>query len=139
KQRIVIYGHYDADGITATAILWHAIRLLGGNVDYCIPHRIDEGYGLNSAAISEIIDKGAQLIITVDCGVTAVEQARIARERNVDLIITDHHEWHEVADTAILPECYTIVHPRLRQDDDGTPRAYPNPHLCGGGGALNLA
>src|SRR4051812_44567158 len=71
-QRIVIYGDYDVDGITATAILWHAIKLLGGDVDYYIPHRIDEGYGLNAAAVAEIIDtRGAQLIVTVDCGVTA--------------------------------------------------------------------
>ena len=135
KQKIVIYGDYDVDGITATAILWHAIRCLGGEASYYIPHRIDEGYGLNATALAEIIDGGAQVIVTVDCGVTAVEQAKIARERGVDLIITDHHEWHD--DT--LPECYTIVHPRLSKDDAGVPHAYPNPALCGAGVAFKLA
>ena len=95
KQKIVIYGDYDVDGITATAILWHAITVLGGQVDFYIPHRIDEGYGLNAEALKQICDAGAQLIITVDCGVTAVEQAKVAKERGVDLIITDHHEWHQ--------------------------------------------
>ena len=94
KQKIVIYGDYDVDGITATAILWHAIRTLGGTCDFYIPHRIEEGYGLNAEALRQICDAGAQLIITVDCGITAVEQAKVARERGVDLIITDHHEWH---------------------------------------------
>ena len=94
-QRIVIYGDYDVDGITATAILWHAIKVFGGSVDFYIPHRIDEGYGLNADAIRQICDSGAKLIITVDCGVTAIEQAKIAGERGVDLIITDHHEWKE--------------------------------------------
>src|SRR5437868_3419517 len=83
KQNIVIYGDYDVDGITATAILWHAITLLGGNVSYYIPHRIDEGYGLNSEAIAQICNEGAKVIISVDCGVTAVEPAKIARERGV--------------------------------------------------------
>ncbi len=103
RQRIVIYGDYDVDGITATSILWHAIRLHGGQVDYYIPHRIDEGYGLNSEAVAQICEAGAQLIITVDCGITAIEQARIARERGVDLIITDHHEWREAAGSAQAP------------------------------------
>src|SRR6185437_2728718 len=97
-EKVVIYGDYDVDGITATAILWHSIRILGGNVDWYIPHRIDEGYGLNAAALNEIIDGGAKLIVTVDCGVTAIEQANVAKERGVDLIITDHHEWKESKD-----------------------------------------
>ena len=150
KQKIVICGDYDVDGITATAILWHAIKILGGEVDFYIPHRIDEGYGLNTAAITEILDRGAQLIVTVDCGVTALEQARIAKERGVDLIVTDHHEWHEVAppltDGAppdehgpILPRCYTVVHPRLPKDDDGVARHYPNGAICGAGVAFKLA
>lgn len=139
KQKIVIYGDYDVDGITATAILWHAIRILGGVVEYYIPHRIDEGYGLNAEAVGSIIDGGAQLIVSVDCGITAVEPARLARERGVDLIITDHHEWHEVkadgAASPLLPECTHIVHPRL----PGAASPYPNPHLCGAGVAFKLA
>ena len=79
REKIVIYGDYDVDGITATSILWHAITLLGGVVETYIPHRIDEGYGLNSEALGQIIDAGAKLIVTVDCGITAIEPARIAR------------------------------------------------------------
>ncbi len=144
REKIVIYGDYDVDGITATAILWHAIRLLGGHADYYIPHRIDEGYGLNATAIEQICSDGAKLIITVDCGITAVGPAKVARERGVDLIITDHHEWHEVAapltdgeatHEPILPSAFAIVHPRLQFNG----AAYPNPHLCGAGVAFKLA
>jgi len=147
KQRIVIYGDYDVDGITATAILWHAIGALGGNVDFYIPHRIEEGYGLNSQAIAQICDSGAQVIVSVDCGITAIEPARIARERGVDLIVTDHHDWHLTAEQPaengsapsarqpMLPDCCAIVHPRL----GGSGVAYPNPSLCGAGVAFKLA
>jgi len=130
-EKIVIYGDYDVDGITATSILWHAITLLGGKVDAYIPHRIDEGYGLNSEALEQIIDNGAKLIVTVDCGITALEPAGVARRRGVDLIITDHHHWH--GDPPVFPDCYAIVHPRL----PGT--AYPNPNLCGAGVAFKVA
>ena len=88
RQKIVIYGDYDVDGITATATLWHAIRLLGGEVEYYIPHRIEEGHsGLNTeAAWAQICDAGRQTgIVTVDCGATAIEPAKIARDRGVDL------------------------------------------------------
>ncbi|HEY8668458.1 MAG TPA: DHHA1 domain-containing protein [Tepidisphaeraceae bacterium] len=159
-EKIVIYGDYDVDGITATAILWHAITLLGGKVDFYIPHRIDEGYGLNTEAMAQICDGGAKVIVTVDCGITAVEQAKLACARGVDLIITDHHEWHEgeeerngetargrdgdgdpLAASAsskrkpLLPECFTIVHPRM----PGHAPAYANPALCGAGVAFKLA
>jgi single-stranded-DNA-specific exonuclease len=137
-QSIVIYGDYDVDGITATSILWHAIRTLGGKASYYIPHRTEEGYGLNTEAIAQLCDQGAQLIVTVDCGVTAIEQAKVAAERGVDLIITDHHEWKEREDeqgnrVADLPACHSIVHPRLGGSD------YPNPNLCGAGVAFKLA
>jgi single-stranded-DNA-specific exonuclease len=145
RQKIVVYGDYDVDGITATTILWHAFRRLGGVVEYYIPHRIEEGYGLNADAVREICDNGAKLIVTVDCGITAVGPARVAQERGVDLIITDHHEWHETAapltgpddHDPILPKCYAIVHPRLPKPD-GSP-AYANPSLCGAGVAFKLA
>jgi single-stranded-DNA-specific exonuclease len=163
-QKIVIYGDYDVDGITATSILWHAIRVLGGSAEFYIPHRIDEGYGLNAEAIKQLCDASAQLIITVDCGVTAIEPAKVARERGVDLIITDHHEWRcregeapaepGVAGAATsgsagaspsrsehssgspqLPDCFVVVHPRLPTEGP----TYPNPHLCGAGVAFKLA
>ncbi len=141
KQKIVVYGDYDVDGITSTSIIWHAIKTLGGDIHYYIPHRMEEGYGLNADAVAELCDGGAKLIITVDCGVTAIEPAKVARERGVDLIITDHHEWREVPDgvgghVPVLPDCHSIVHPRLPQE--GKP-AYPNPHLCGAGVAFKLA
>ncbi len=144
KEKIVIYGDYDVDGITATAILWHAIHTLGGKADFYIPHRLEEGYGLNTEALHQIIDHGARLIITVDCGVTAVEPAEVARQRGVDLIITDHHEWKtdpgsegtgQTPPPALLPDCFALVHPRL----PGESGAYPNPHLCGAGVAFKLA
>ena len=162
-EKIVIYGDYDVDGITATAILWHAIRILGGEVDWYIPHRVDEGYGLNGAVLAEIIAGGAKVIITVDCGVTAIEPAKIAGDAGVDLIITDHHEWREQTSdecgvmndeleknsthqsplinrhSPSLPDCFTIVHPRLPHDDAGGAFAYPNPALCGAGVAFKLA
>ena len=92
REKIVIYGDYDVDGITATAILWHAITLLGGDVDYYIPKRLEEGYGLNSEALKQLADAGAKLIVSVDCGVTAIEEAKSLCGRGVELIITDHHE-----------------------------------------------
>ena len=122
RQKIVIYGDYDVDGITATAILWHAIRQLGGIVDSYIPHRIDEGYGLNAEAIEQICKDGAGLIITVDCGVTAVMPARVAAEHGVDLIITDHHEWHESPVVAPVAEnCASNDGPSLIAEG-GSPR-----------------
>ncbi len=150
-EKIVIYGDYDVDGITATTILWHAIRAFGGVVDFYIPHRIEEGYGLNPEAIAQICDAGAKLIVTVDCGVTAIEPAKVARDRGVDLIITDHHEWKHAegemgrsgdgvslvqTPAPLLPDCHSIVHPRLTPDGAAT---YLNPNLCGAGVAFKLA
>jgi single-stranded-DNA-specific exonuclease len=134
KEKIVVYGDYDVDGITAVSILWHALRALDANVHYYIPHRLEEGYGLNADAVAEICQTGAQLIVTVDCGITAIEPAKVAKSHNVDLIITDHHEWSHVDETGqpVLPDVYAVVHPRL----GGT---YPNPHLCGAGVAFKLA
>ncbi|HEX8342657.1 MAG TPA: single-stranded-DNA-specific exonuclease RecJ [Tepidisphaeraceae bacterium] len=143
KRRVVVYGDYDVDGITGTAILWHAIKLLGGDVTAYLPHRIEEGYGLSVAAVRQLAAAGAQTIVTVDCGITAVEAARAAREAGVELIISDHHEWKESAadsdagdaNRLELPEAAAIVHPRL--PSESTP--YPNPHLCGAGVAFKLA
>src|SRR5206468_321094 len=127
-------GDYDVDGITAVAILWHAIKLLGGNVDYYIPHRIDEGYGLNADAVTQICADGAKLIVTVDCGITAVQPAKIARDAGVDLIITDHHDFKSE-----LPDCCAVVHPRLPPLAASQTATYPNPNLCGAGVAFKLA
>jgi single-stranded-DNA-specific exonuclease len=133
KQDIVVYGDYDVDGITASAILYHTLRALGDDVKVrCyVPHRIEEGYGLNSEAIAKLADEGAQLIVSVDCGITAIEQAAIARSRGVDLIITDHHEM-----AAALPDAHTLVHPQLPGENG---ERYPFPDLCGAGVAYKLA
>lgn len=130
-QTIIIYGDYDVDGVTATAILYHTLTLAGANVQTYVPHRLDEGYGLNAEAIASLsasTDK-PPLIVSVDCGITAVEPARVAREQGVDLIITDHHEF----DSDALPDAYALVHPGLG------PVPYPNRELCGAGVAYKLA
>lgn len=138
REKIVVFGDYDVDGVTATSILWHAITRLGGVVETYIPHRLDEGYGLNTDAIADICAAGAKLIVSVDCGITAVEPAAIAAKNHVDLIITDHHEWHTDAgqDEPHLPDCLAIVHPRLLIPNE---QPYPNPHLCGAGVAFKMA
>lgn len=119
KQKITIYGDYDVDGITGVAILWQILTLLGASVDYYIPHRIDEGYGLNSEAVESIVKSGTGLLITVDCGITAHKAADRAHKLGLDLIITDHHRF---ADS--LPQAQIIVHPALD-------KSYPNPDSAG--------
>lgn len=130
---IVIYGDYDVDGVTGTAILFHTLRAIAPDADIrtYVPHRLEEGYGLNCDAIAELADAGAAVIVSVDCGITAVEPARLARSRGVDLIITDHH--HPPAALDDLPEAFAVVHPR-RPDSN-----YPFPHLSGAGVAYKLA
>jgi single-stranded-DNA-specific exonuclease len=128
---IAVFGDYDVDGVTATATLYHTLKFLGADVRVYVPHRIDEGYGLNPAAMNKLIDEGARLLVSVDCGITGLEAADACMLRGVDLIITDHHEWK-----AELPAAYCIVHPRLPMP--GRP-AYPNPDLCGAGVAFKLA
>ena len=129
REPIVIYGDYDADGMTATAILYSAIKLAGGVCSYYVPHRIDEGYGLNAKALNRLIDNGASLIVTVDCGVTSPGCVLAAKERSCDIIITDHHAPQP---NMPLPEAEAIVHPFACGET-------PNPNLCGAGVALKLA
>jgi len=126
-RRIVIYGDYDVDGVTATTILWHVLRIARANVATYVPNRLEEGYGLNGEALERIAADGGELVITVDCGVTAIEEARRARALGVELIITDHHQ-----PRAELPDAL-VVHPLL-----GDP-PYPNPDLPGAGVALKVA
>jgi single-stranded-DNA-specific exonuclease len=127
-RRIVIYGDYDADGMTATGLLYNCLRLLGADVGYYVPNRLDEGYGLNDEALRQLADRGASLVISVDCGITSVAQARTAREAGLELIITDHHELAES-----VPDAAAIVHPRLPGS------LYPFGGLCGAGIAFKLA
>ena len=128
RERIILYGDYDADGISGLALLKQCLSFLGEEVDYYIPHRLEEGYGLNMAALRSFRARGASLIITVDCGTTALEEAAYARRQDMDLIITDHHE---CGDT--LPECVALVNPKLPNS------TYPFRHLSGVGVAFKLA
>ena len=127
RKKIVLYGDYDVDGTTGIAILWHMIKLAGGDVAFYVPHRVEEGYGLNLAAVLKLADEGAGLIVSVDCGVNAFEVARALRDRGVELIITDHHKLGDV-----LPDAVAVVHPAING-------LYPNPHLSGAGVAFKVA
>lgn len=128
KQKITIYGDYDADGMTATAILLRCLRLLDANVDFYVPHRIDEGYSLNAHALRHLAEQKTELVITVDCGVASVEEAALVKELGMQLIISDHHQ---LADT--LPDATVIVHPDLPGEN------YPFTGLCGAAVAFKLA
>jgi single-stranded-DNA-specific exonuclease len=128
KTPIVIYGDYDCDGMTGTAILVNGLRLHGADVSYFVPNRLEDGYGLNEGAIRKLADRGKQLIVSVDCGITSVDHAQLCKELGVKLIITDHHT---IGDQ--LPDADAIVHPRL----PGT--SYPFGELCGAGVAFKLA
>lgn len=92
SQKIVIYGDYDIDGLSASTLLYDALTQMGNRPELYIPDRFEEGYGLNSRAIEKLKKEGAELVISVDCGVTAHEQAKLAKQIELDLIITDHHE-----------------------------------------------
>ncbi len=135
-ERIAIYGDYDVDGVTATAILHHVMRAIApkSTLDTYVPHRLDEGYGINNDAIRDLAHRGVQVIVSVDCGITAIEPARIARELGVELIITDHHNAN--AD-GTLPEAFAIVHPRVGEGAARDGDAWA--HLSGAGVAFLLA
>ena len=94
-EKIAVYGDYDVDGITSTCLLTHYLRAQGGDVCYYIPNRLSEGYGVNREAVEELARQGVRLMITVDCGITAVEEVAYASGLGIDVIITDHHECKE--------------------------------------------
>jgi single-stranded-DNA-specific exonuclease len=127
-RKIVVYGDYDADGMTATAILLGCLKRLGADASYYVPNRLEEGYGLSSEGLRNLARQGASLVVSVDCGIASLREAATARELGLELIVTDHHE---LADR--LPEAAAIVHPRL----PGT--SYPFGGLCGAGVALKVA
>jgi single-stranded-DNA-specific exonuclease len=128
RERIVVYGDYDVDGIAGSAILVRAFRQLGVAVAAYIPNRYEEGYGLNEQALRQLAADGARVIVSVDCGVTAVHEAAVARSLGVDLIITDHH--HPPAE---LPDGFAVVNPRRPGD------LSIDKELAGAGVALMLA
>ncbi len=128
KKRIVVYGDYDVDGMTGTALLWQCLKMLEADVGYYVPHRLDEGYGLNEEALKTLASSGTSLVVTVDCGIASVHEAQVAAELGIELIVTDHHQMAEK-----LPEAAAIVHPRLPGS------SYPFGELCGAGVAFKLA
>ena len=107
QESIVIYGDFDADGVTSTALMVEVLEWLGANVRAYIPHRVDEGYGLNAEALKILKDRGAKLIITVDCGIRSLEEAEIAKRLGLDLIVTDHHSLG-----ADLPDAHAVINPK---------------------------
>ena len=128
KERIVIYGDYDADGVTATVVLMTVLQKLGADVEYYIPNRFTEGYGPNEEAFRKLKNEGFDLVITVDNGISGIHEAHVAREIGLDLIITDHHEPGEE-----LPEAIAIVHPNHPDSE------YPFKELAGVGVAYKVA
>ena len=127
-EKIAVFGDYDVDGITATCLLTDFLRKQGTDCVSYIPGRLEEGYGLNPLAINQLHREGVTLIITVDCGITAIDEARLCKDLGIDLIITDHHECKEM-----LPEALAVVDPH-RPDC-----TYPHNTLAGVGVAFKLA
>ena len=130
RRSIVIYGDYDVDGVCGVSILWMCLKLAGAcEPTFYIPHRVDEGYGLSASALERIAaDRPGALVVTVDCGISAVAEARHARALGLELIITDHHSIGPE-----LPEADVLVHPRLPQSP------YPNGDLCGAAVGFKVA
>src|SRR5438270_8409758 len=123
-RRICVHGDYDVDGIAATALAVLLLRELGADVEWHLPSRFDEGYGISSETLARLADEGCGLVLTVDCGITAVEEIAEARARGLEVIVTDHHRPGET-----LPDC-PIVATR--------PSDYPFPELCGTGVVYKL-
>ena len=127
-EKIAVFGDYDVDGITATCLLTDFLRRHGADAVSYIPGRLEEGYGLNPIAIHQLHDEGVKLIVTVDCGITAVNEAELCRQLGIDLVITDHHECKQT-----LPAAAAVVDPH--RPDGG----YPHKNLSGVGVAFKLA
>ena len=127
-EKIAVFGDYDVDGITATCLLSDFLRRHGADVVSYIPGRMEEGYGLNPIAIRQLHSEGVKLIVTVDCGITAISEAQLCKELGIDLVITDHHECKDT-----LPEAIAVVDPH--RPDGG----YPHKTLSGVGVAFKLA
>ncbi len=128
QEKVAIYGDYDADGVTATALLVQALRRLGADVLGYIPNRFDEGYGLNIEALSALHEGGVRLVITVDCGIRSVAEGQHAQSLGLDLIITDHHHVGEE-----IPPALAVINPKQPGD------TYPDKDLAGVGLAYKLA
>lgn len=118
KERILISGDYDADGLTATAILYEGLSYLGADVYYFIPHRINDGYGFGLSALTYAKGINASLVITVDSGITSFEPLFYAKSQGLDVIVTDHHEpfFDESSNNVVLPEAYAIINPKIMEE-----------------------
>lgn len=128
NEKILVFGDYDADGVSSTTVMLSTLRMLGADADFYIPNRFTEGYGPNEGAFQWAYDEGYRLIITVDTGISALNEAEFAKQLGIDLIITDHHE-----PGPILPAAFSIIHPKK----PGT--EYPFHELAGVGVALKVA
>ncbi len=127
NEKILIHGDYDTDGITGIALLYRHLKKLGLNVEYYIPHRLYEGYGVSKSGIDFALDRKCSLIITVDCGITAFEELLYAKSKNIDVIVCDHHN-----PKSELPEAYALLNPKLPQCN------YPFKELAGVGVAFKF-
>ena len=128
KKKIFIYGDYDADGMTSTAIMYRCLVKLGADVSYFVPNRLDDGYGVSSESLRKLRDRGAELILTVDCGIGSVAEVKLAHQLDMQIVVTDHHQIGNQ-----LPAADALVHPALPGHD------YPFCGLCGAGVAFKLA
>lgn len=126
-EKVLVYGDYDVDGTTATSIMYIFLRQFGVDVDYFIPHRFKDGYGISEEGITRAIEQQATLVVSVDCGITAIEEARFAKENGIDLIICDHHTAGDK-----LPDATAVIDPK-RPDCN-----YPFDGLSGAGVAFKL-
>jgi single-stranded-DNA-specific exonuclease len=127
-EAVAVYGDFDADGVTATALLVQMLRSLGARVKPYIPHRIDEGYGLNLEALQQLKDEGMRVVITVDCGVRSLDEVAFGTRLGLDMIVTDHH-----APTDTLPTAFAVINPKQPEC------RYPTKELSGVGVAFKLA
>ena len=133
KRKICVYGDYDVDGVTGTAILMRLLDRLGADAAFHTPLRLSEGYGLNSERLRELSRAGVSLVISVDCGIASITEADEAKRLGLELIITDHHEMKVGLDGPILPAAAVVVHPRLPGSE------YPFGDISGAGVAFKLA
>lgn len=127
NEKIVIYGDYDVDGTTSTALLYLGLNKIGANVEYYIPNRMIDGYGLSLSVVDKLTEQSAKLVISVDCGINALEEIDLINNSGIDIIVTDHHNPKE-----ILPEAYAIINPKVNDCD------YPYKLLAGVGVAYKL-
>ncbi len=132
QRKICIYGDYDVDGVTGTATLLTCLKILGAQVEFHVPDRLEDGYGLNVEALRRLAESGVKTVVTVDCGIASLDEADEARRLGLELIVTDHHEFKTT-----LPAADVLVHPRLPVPGDGP--AYPFGGLSGSGVAFKLA